>query len=433
MSTIEELLKKQKPQPPTLSESAKDRLFARVLEKEEAMHRPSVQARVRMWFVLPVVSVGALGVAGFVLWYSFIASTKAPAPDHIASTNTNILSLNTSPENVNVTPAVEPSLSRIKSIEQYIFGSGGFSPRHNWTLTTELKLAQEPSVSAPTGVLSGIDDTRVHSIAQVFGVAAEGMRLHHMESGYDVYTTLPKKVQSSLCIEMRILGDIDTPCLFISTTGVVDFEQTEDDADADGLHEAFAYIEALTHITQDQWQLTELSVEPHDAQVQQWTQYSIFPKDELTFTGQGFQVALLHGKLVSLLGSVVAPEYTTPAIDIVSPAEIYNRVREDFYSSGATQEATLPDWVVGYYVDPFSSTSISQRENLEIDIQSITPTSALFRSQSGAVSLFPVYRVRGVVKETQDIFEVLVDASLIGVLMSEEFRYIEHPAQLLAL
>lgn len=404
MKDIEQLLS-QTTHTPKLSLAMKERLYARVLEKEARMHRLSWTTRMRGWFIVPTFTLGALGVATFAIW--FVARSLIIDMPGIYG-NQHQGQKGDSEHGV---------FAHVQSIDEYILGRGGMVGERYWTIESLISLSHARPRSSQEGVLR-IPDQRVHEIAELFRVHPENVRTD--------------ADQDRVCLEERMSIGLSMSCLFVSTKGIVNFEQREAEANNDGRGEALRYVVELTGTSVDEWSVLPVQDVSHAEHVKNWKQYYIVPRNARTFTGYGFHIALAEEKLVSFTGAYIQPVYTTVGQELISEYEAVERVREDF----AAQDVHDQQWGVGYIMDPLSNEQLSVSKHLTIEITQVVLESALFETlheNGGNIIVLPVYLVRGKVKGTDTLFEVVVDASLRGRVSADRLQFITHPFQLLSL
>lgn len=397
MSKIEELFKKEKQNAPTLSDNAKDRLFARVLKKEEIMHRPSFQARMRTWFVLPMISIGALAVAGFVVWY--VVPDADIESVRLANTqlNLNISNINTvTPENTTI-PApkntrVEELLALpIPDIAESLkgLGGGGIIDSFEWKIVNHIPTSAEIEVGIP--LEQQFTDVEMVQFAESIGVyAAERANVELSYSGERQLRTDGASVYD--CMGRIYAKEADqafngVPCASIHATGAIRVYTGDLHLHEDGWEAFYADVEALQGDAIVTWKTISSVITVQGATPKETiTEYRIQPtrvQGDTALFMPFWHVVMRGETLIGYVGSIV-PTQVVNRVSVVSVAEAVDRIRESFLQTSDSYGAQL------------LSTEIFQRTAITFTLtRSELLVGYVNDSTIGTLKAFPLYRFFG--------------------------------------
>lgn len=437
---LNNLLSSSKRKPVQLSAQQKELLFARV---QQRLQIPQQQQRLGVWQRVVQAgrgmkfTLGGLALVATAAVFFITTQKNTPTPTQDNGIQTPMMQTSLSPESLfgaekeannalstnshsdaqsqqeAITTTLEPRLKTM-TFDELLLGRGGATPdwdTPNWTFTVPFELNTAEQRSSALDVDQRSKDDQEH-LKQLFGVSAAQLQDHC----YDAYAELAQQKK----------------CLTLTSYGVVDFMQRAEVAEESGITEAVAFVAEALGIDSEQIQVRETDRDPQipnaglNFPAGTVTEFDLFVPDlmneELPYRPLPWHATLLDGKLVSLLG-VMLPQHDDVLIgaQVISQQEAYDRLLADLQNTKHA-EGESPFTQTYFFGTPFVNYFPTEQQAISIQIDAIALEYELIapldpqtkEKMMTQLQLVPVYHVTGVELNTQERFDVIVEAAADG-------------------
>lgn len=493
---IEELLQRSARPAQSLDSAKKDALWTRIQEQaqaEEATTLFNVSVASTSWWLKPLSMQWSIGI-GFATMLVAIAGVYATmdqtnraqelalqaAQQPILYTNGGIVSevaelpeekqeeqneeKDEDQKQIASTDTKSTTLFR-STVRDLIGGFGGALVLNTnlWKVSAVASLSDKSVGNLYELYIYRLEESRMRELAEVFTFEGE-LRLHNSTQPshrLPFMTNLDEGIATGGgCFDNALRNTMGTQrCVTVSQLGAVEFIQEEAVAQADGMAEAYAYIETLTGSKAREFKVDDLGIANEFAEeadlFEGAHEYMIYPPAELAgydYQTPGWHIALKNGKLIFLTGSVphIQANPEAKSYSIISSAEAVERLQADWAHPTNVDTDAGPHYIVrqtfgggllgmaATYDENGEYLASIADEEVDVVIESTRLEYRVFTSETWGngkeakrtqARVIPLWVLYGVERSTNTPFEALVDATADNSVATytEGFSPINHP------
>ncbi|MFH0819297.1 MAG: hypothetical protein V1898_04845 [Patescibacteria group bacterium] len=289
-------------------------------------------------------------------------------------------------------------------------GGGSGKDTSTWKVSA-INLSEETPAPVEIKMLNTFNTTDLKNMAKIFQIDEnQFVSNHHTLPG--IYLKSYPDDDSCLSYRYGMLENYfdmnkSDQCLSISDTGFLDYEQSEEYADADYKNQALNYIAEINNVDIDSllWKESKLN----NYKVEGDKEFDIFFTNSLTdtliFNRMPWHVVVRNGKLVSLFGHYIPEKLvsTGKIIDLVSPQTAYSRILSQLKNR---DENT--------YITKIIDLTESNSNIFKVNDLYLTYELAYNQDENPQLVIIPIYRMFLETAESENEkinFEIYIDPS----------------------